>query len=144
MGPKDANEALINGEDLNKYFEEAKLLEGENVIKANEIRSDVIQFLTQYETFSGYKSTSFKFFNDYLKGLRNGEFTILTGETGCGKTTFLTQLSLDFLEQRIPTIWGSFEIKNDKLASMFLMQLAKKDLVYNIQYIFNNNNTYTF
>jgi hypothetical protein len=57
-----------------------------------------------------------------------GEFTILTGETGSGKTTFLSQLSLDFLQQRIPTLWGSFEIKNDKLASLFLMQYAKKNL----------------
>ena len=57
-----------------------------------------------------------------------GEFSILTGETGSGKTTFLTQLSLDFMQQRVPTLWGSFEIKNDKLVSLFLMQLAKKNL----------------
>lgn len=112
-----------------KYIKEAKLLAGENVIRFEEIRGDIIQFLSQYEQFSGYKSKSFNFFNTKLKGLRNGEFSILTGETGCGKTTFLTQLSLDFIEQRIPTLWGSFEIKNDKLASLFLMQLAQKDLV---------------
>jgi archaellum biogenesis ATPase FlaH len=57
-----------------------------------------------------------------------GEFTIFTGETGSGKTTFLTQLSLDFLIQRVPTLWGSFEIKNDRLTSLFLMQYAKKEL----------------
>lgn len=127
-GPKDANDALKMGVDLNIFFKDAKLLAGENIIQFNEIRSDIIQFLSQYEHFSGYKSNTFQFFNEKLKGLRTGEFTILTGETGCGKTTFLTQLSLDFLEQRIPTLWGSFEIKNDKLASLFLMQLAHKDL----------------
>ena len=128
-GPKDANDCLKNGISLMKYIKEAKLLAGENVIKFDDIRSEILQFLSQYDLFSGYKSTSFPFFNERLKGLRNGEFTVLTGETGCGKTTFLAQLSLDFLEQRIPTLWGSFEIKNDKLASMFLMQMAQKDLV---------------
>eukprot|EP00340_Litonotus_pictus_P011223 CAMPEP_0170536638 /NCGR_PEP_ID=MMETSP0209-20121228/102259_1 /TAXON_ID=665100 ORGANISM="Litonotus pictus, Strain P1" /NCGR_SAMPLE_ID=MMETSP0209 /ASSEMBLY_ACC=CAM_ASM_000301 /LENGTH=999 /DNA_ID=CAMNT_0010838021 /DNA_START=326 /DNA_END=3325 /DNA_ORIENTATION=+ len=127
-GPKDANDCLKMGLDLNKYLKEAKMLAGENVIRFDDIRTEILQFLSQYDQFSGYKSNSFEFFNERLKGLRPGEFTILTGETGCGKTTFLAQLSLDFLEQRIPTLWGSFEIKNEKLASMFLMQLAKKDL----------------
>lgn len=94
-----------------------------------DIKADVLLFLSQYEAFSGYKSLSFPFYNQKLKGLRMGEFTVLTGETGSGKTTFLTQLSLDFLQQRIPTLWGSFEIKNEKLASLFLMQFAQKDLV---------------
>lgn len=130
-GPKDANDCLIQGKDLNKYIKEAKLLAGDNIIKFKDIRSEILQFLSQYESFSGYKSSSFEFFNKKVQGLRNGEFTILTGETGCGKTTFLAQLSLDFLEIGVPTLWGSFEIKNDKLASMFLMQMAKKDLVSN-------------
>lgn len=127
-GPKDANDALKMGKDLSEYLKEAKPISGDNIIKLGDIKSDVIHFLSQYDQFSGYKSSSFNFFNQKLKGLRMGEFTVLTGETGSGKTTFLTQLSLDFLQQRVPTLWGSFEIKNDKLASLFLMQYAKKDL----------------
>jgi twinkle protein len=119
---------LIAGKDFKQYLDEAKPIVDENIIKVADIRSQIIQFLLNYNEFSGYKSLSFRFFNNKLKGLRMGEFTILTGETGGGKTTFLSQLSIDFLQQRIPTLWGSFEIKNDKLASMFLMQYAKKDL----------------
>uniref|UniRef100_A0A183IMZ8 SF4 helicase domain-containing protein n=1 Tax=Soboliphyme baturini TaxID=241478 RepID=A0A183IMZ8_9BILA len=37
--------------------------------------------------------------NDYLGGLRLGELTLLSGPTGCGKTTFLSQYSLDLCEQ---------------------------------------------
>lgn len=127
-GPKDANDALRMGKDLKQYLDEAKPLSGDNIITVADLKSEVIQFLTSYDQYSGYKSISFDFFNQKLKGLRMGEFSILTGETGSGKTTFLTQLSLDFMQQRVPTLWGSFEIKNDKLISLFLMQLAKKNL----------------
>lgn len=127
-GPKDANDAMRAGKDLKQYIDEAKPLSGDNIITVTDLKSEVIQFLTSYDQYSGYKSISFDFFNQKLKGLRMGEFSILTGETGSGKTTFLTQLSLDFLQQRVPTLWGSFEIKNDKLISLFLMQLAKKNL----------------
>ena len=34
-----------------------------------------------------------------LKGLRLGEMTILTGPTGSGKTTALSQISLDLCDQ---------------------------------------------
>jgi twinkle protein len=141
-GPKDANDALILGKNFKDYIEQAKPLSDDNIIKVSDLRHQVVQFLLNYNEFSGYKSMSFTFFNKKLKGLRMGEFTILTGETGSGKTTFLTQLSLDFLMQRVPTLWGSFEIKNDKLASLFLMQFAKKDLrhckVEDIEYYSEN------
>ncbi len=114
--------------DLQQYLDDAKPLSGDNIVTVTDLKTEVIQFLTSYDQYSGYKSISFDFFNQKLKGLRMGEFSILTGETGSGKTTFLTQLSLDFLQQRVPTLWGSFEIKNDKLISLFLMQLAKKNL----------------
>lgn len=127
-GPKDANDALRESKDFKEYIRQAKPLSGDTIIKMSDIKSEIIQFLSQYESYSGYKSSSFNFFNKKLKGLRMGEFSIFTGETGSGKTTFLSQLSLDFISQRVPTLWGSFEIKNDKLASLFLMQCARKNL----------------
>ncbi len=98
-GPKDANDALKASKNLKEYIDQAKPLSGDNIIKLSDIKLDVLQYLTQYETYSGYKSLSFDFFNKKVKGLRMGEFDILTGETGSGKTTFLTQMSLDFLVQ---------------------------------------------
>ena len=53
---------------------------------------------------------------------------MLTGATGSGKTTLLTQLSLDFAHQGIPTLWGSFELKNEIILSNMLHQLAGKDI----------------
>jgi twinkle protein len=59
-----------------------------------------------------------------VKGLRNGEFTLVTGASGSGKTTFLSQLSIDFCRQGVPTLWGSFEIKNEILAHTMLSQYS--------------------
>ena len=65
----------------------------------NDLKNDVIQFLSEYNSYTGYKFNSIPFLNIKMKGLRMGELTVLTGETGSGKTTLLTQLSLDLLLQ---------------------------------------------
>jgi twinkle protein len=36
-----------------------------------------------------------------IKGHRTGELTVLTGPTGCGKTTFLSEYSLDLCTQGV-------------------------------------------
>jgi len=43
-----------------------------------------------FKEIAGIKSRYFPWFNDMLKGFRRGELTILTGQTGAGKTTFLS------------------------------------------------------
>lgn len=64
-----------------------------------------------------------------LRGHRPGELTIVTGRTGSGKTTLLNQLSLDLCAQGVPTLWGSFEIKNVRLMKQALTQFAGHSLV---------------
>jgi len=41
-----------------------------------------------------------------------------------GKTTFLSQLSLDLAQQGVNTLWGSFEVKNVNLIRKMLGQFA--------------------
>lgn len=43
-----------------------------------------------YDEIQGIKSKQFNFYNKTLKGFRRGEFTLITGATGSGKTTFLS------------------------------------------------------
>ena len=85
--------------------------------------------ILNFDEICGVKSKYFHFYNKTLKGFRRGEVTLVTGATGSGKTTFLSQLSLDFMTQGIPTLWGSFEIKNEILAQSMLSQYSKKKLV---------------
>ena len=49
------------------------------------------------DQMEGIKSQYFKSYNSTIKGMRQGELTIMTGASGSGKTTFLAQLSIDFL-----------------------------------------------
>jgi hypothetical protein len=45
--------------------------------------------------------------------------------TGSGKTTLLSQLGLDFAQQGRPTLWGSFEVKNERLMGKMMQQFHK-------------------
>lgn len=130
-GPKDANDALRAGLDLLQFIKDARPLIQENILTFKSIKDDVIKRILNYEQSKGILSNSFDWFNKKVKGFRKGELTVVTGGTGSGKTTLLSQLSLDFLEKGVPTIWGSFEIRNEVLASTMLMQFAKKNLIKN-------------
>ena len=84
--------------------------------------SEIMTELIHPDQFAGIPVTSMKTLQGYVRGIRRGEFSLLTGGTGTGKTTLASQLSLDIAQQRIPTLWGSFEIKNSKLIIKMLRQ----------------------
>ena len=129
-GPKDANDALRMKLDFKQIFQECSRMMGDqNLLTFSDLKHKVIQRLLNYQELSGIQSKYFEFYNRTLKGFRRGEVTVLTGATGSGKTTFLTQLSIDFLSQGVPTLWGSFEIKNEILAATMLQQFSQKKLV---------------
>jgi len=43
--------------------------------------------------------------NTLLKGHRRGELTVFTGPTGSGKTTFISDYSLDLCQQGVRNVW---------------------------------------
>lgn len=130
---KDANEALNLNADLAKLVEGAEILPHDQIATFADFREEVLFEVANAHLFKGMPTKSFPTLNEYIKGLRRGELTVMTGATGVGKTTFLSQLSLDYCSSGINTLWGSFEIKNVKLMQTMLAQLSQANLRQNIQ-----------
>ncbi|CAG2114633.1 unnamed protein product [Medioppia subpectinata] len=82
--------------------------------------------------YAGVQWKRFPELNDHLKGHRSGELSIFTGPTGSGKTTFMSEYSLDLCSQGVSTLWGSFEVKNVRLAKMMITQMAGKCVAKNL------------
>jgi len=74
-------------------------------------------------------TTGFECLDGYLQGLRKGEVTVITADTGAGKTTFCTQLMVNCAMQDIPVWINSWEMKPEtimrKLASIVLRRPMK-------------------
>ncbi|RHY31422.1 hypothetical protein DYB32_003516, partial [Aphanomyces invadans] len=134
-GVKDANDALLAKLDLNAILDNAKLKPHAQIATFEDLRADVRPVLNEMMNplrAHGVQSRSIPALNTYLKGFRSGELTVLTGPTGCGKTTLLSQLSLDWCAQGVSTLWGSFEIKNTRLVHKMLTQMAGRSLALNL------------
>ena len=125
---KDANEALLLDMDLEHEIQTASLLPHEQLVSFSELRQQIVSEIVDPDKYAGVPCPSLPTLTKLLKGFRRGEMTVVTGPTGSGKTTFLSQLSLDFVEQGVPTLWGSFEIKNTRLMLKLLQQYSKQPL----------------
>ncbi|KAL6068923.1 Twinkle protein, mitochondrial [Balamuthia mandrillaris] len=127
-GPKDANDALRQGKNLSALLAKAKRIPHNKIFVFEDLKDEIHRMIGNAAQIRGKKSNDFPSFNTMLKGHRKGELTIFTGHTGIGKTTFLSQLSLDFAAQGVPTLWGSFEIKNTILLKKMLQQYTQAPL----------------
>ncbi|CAI2727116.1 unnamed protein product [Schistosoma spindalis] len=84
--------------------------------------------LTRVTELRGIPFSRFTELNRIIKGFRTQEMTILSGNTGVGKTTFMCEYSLDLAEQGVPTLWGSFEMPLRKVCKTLVQQFAGEPL----------------
>ncbi|CAG8469968.1 3874_t:CDS:2 [Funneliformis caledonium] len=127
-GPINANQAIATGQDLKEILNRSKPLQHDQIIDFENLKDAVYREISNPNQARGIESKDLPGLNKILKGHRPGEITIFTGPTGTGKTTILSQLSLDYCKQGVSTLWGSFEIPNVRLAKKMLQQFAGKDL----------------
>ncbi|XP_017794153.1 PREDICTED: twinkle protein, mitochondrial, partial [Habropoda laboriosa] len=119
--------------DFNSILQNAQPVWHESIITFHELKEDVLSDLLNNEKVQGVKWKKYPILNQILKGHRRGEFTVLTGPTGCGKTTFMSEYSLDLAMQGVNTLWGSFEIRNVRLARTMLQQMVGVPLKENLE-----------
>ncbi|OAF67194.1 Twinkle protein, mitochondrial [Intoshia linei] len=115
-----------------KILTECKIFSKNEILSYDQLKADIYDILVNSETAAGVKWKRYTDLNLILKGHRQGELTILTGRTGSGKTTFLSEYSLDLAENGVRTLWGSFEISNKALIKAQLSQFSFMDVTENI------------
>ncbi|CAH8520235.1 unnamed protein product [Schistosoma margrebowiei] len=87
-----------------------------------------INELSRVTELRGIPFSRFTELNRIIKGFRTQEMTVLSGNTGVGKTTFMCEYSLDLAEQGVPTLWGSFEMPLRKVCKTLVQQFAGEPL----------------
>ncbi|EDL47112.1 POM1, putative [Plasmodium vivax] len=129
---KDANDCLKHNIDVRFFIQNSEKVKHSQILNFNDLRQNILEELKYPDRINGVKSKTIPSLNKFLYGLRMGELSIWTGPTGVGKTTLLSQLSLDYCIQGVSTLWGSFEINNIKLGKVMLNQFCGKNLEKNI------------
>ncbi|XP_011639381.1 twinkle protein, mitochondrial isoform X1 [Pogonomyrmex barbatus] len=124
--------AADKGYDLKNILMNAQPIWHKSITTFDDLRQDILCDLQNIDRVQGVKWKRYPVLNRILKGHRRGEFTILTGPTGSGKTTFMSEYSLDLAMQGVNTLWGSFEIRNARLARTMLQQMAEVSLEDNL------------
>lgn len=116
--------ALLESIDIKSILSKAQPILHKSITTFHTLRQDVLSDLQNADKVQGVKWRRYPALNKLLKGHRKGELTVLSGPTGSGKTTFMSEYSLDLAMQGVTTLWGSFEIRNTRLASTLLRQMA--------------------
>ncbi|KAG4072609.1 hypothetical protein HA402_004698 [Bradysia odoriphaga] len=120
--------ASLDSIDIKTILNKAQPILHKSITTFQSLRQDVLSDLQNIDKVQGVKWKRFPILNKLLRGHRKGELTVLTGPTGSGKTTFMSEYSLDLAMQGVSTLWGSFEIRNTRLASTLLRQMAGHSL----------------
>ncbi|KAG5191223.1 mitochondrial helicase twinkle [Tribonema minus] len=121
---KDANEALLAGKDLAALLAAARPLQRDEILHFSDLRESVLHEIMNPMEFVGTPLESFPRLTEIVKGFRQGELSVFTGGTGAGKTTVLSQISLDLARRGVSTLWGSFEVRNTRLVKKMLQQFG--------------------
>ncbi len=108
---KDVNECLQEGlkrEDMLKFLAEAKAIEMDEIKRPNDYIDEIIEYHTTDYSKQGWETP---WYPALPWRVRKGEFTVLSGFSGSGKTAALQHLSVHLVQQGVKLMISSLEIK---------------------------------
>ena len=132
IGVKDANDCLMQGklntESIQKMIDSSRSAAAKGVTKAGDFTEFMVaRLFGSPETTKGW-STGFEKLDERLGGgFRAGEMTVLTGETGTGKTTVAIQFAINQMMIGNKVLFMPFEGGPQAHLNTFLWQ----SLMYN-------------
>lgn len=105
-------------------IDELESLAETNIIKISEGAELMSQDITTKVT------SGFTHIDDCIAGgFREGDFNVISGIPGEGKTTFCRMLTLNFAQKQVPSLWFSYEMTLKELWDSFEQMGAEKDMV---------------
>jgi twinkle protein len=124
---KDANEWLMNDDptlqDLEKLMLHAEKIACDEILHGSTIPR-LFYDETEMGTSTGWENLDFK-----IGGMRKGEITVISGDTGCGKTTFALNLINNLLENSTHGVWiNSWEMDYKPIIRKFASKLFGSNL----------------
>jgi len=127
---KDGNASLVHG-DLDIFtiqiiLKEADVPMIEGVQHVDGLRSAYFARLKDKDVMKGL-STGWKDLDALMGGLRRGEITLVTGDTGCGKSTWASQLALNLTEKDHGVLFCPFEMKPIRQTNKWIRQLIEDE-----------------
>jgi twinkle protein len=124
---KDANEALLAGEtreSMLRVISAAKAIEMDEIKRPDDFKGDVVKHFTTDPSLEGWETP---WSPTVPWRVRPGEFTVLSGFSGSGKTHGLNHLMLHLVQQGVKVMDASLEIRPGlTLYYMTRCALAKK------------------
>lgn len=100
--------------------------------EANIIPLSVAALLDSQDT-SNVINSGFQELDDCMDGgFREGDFTIVSGVPGDGKTTLCRMFTLNFAAKDVPSLWFSHEMTNRELWDSFVKMGANTDLIAHV------------
>jgi len=125
---KDANECLLKGikpEIIIRAFGDAKDIKPDTLVDPGYFEKEVQELFAIGENLNG-TPTPWAKLNNILKGWREGEVTVWSGQNGAGKSTMLNQVFIDLARKNIGTCIYSGEMPPPRYLRWAVMQYTKK------------------
>jgi len=123
---KDANECLIQGiaqSGITECFVNAKQMGHEKLGNISEYIDEVVDMVRNPTKLDGVK-TGMQQLDWLLKGWREGEVTIWTGQNGAGKSTLLGQMMLNMADKKIMSCIASMELPASRFLHWEALQIT--------------------
>lgn len=130
---KDARDCLLQGltyNDILKEMNAAEYFKHEEIIKAGDLRESYLNYISSEDRLIG-RNIRIPEFNRLVGGIRPGEMTIITGQTGRGKTTTALNFVRWAEEVGLKCMVLSFELSNEPILNKLIeIYTGKQTRVY--------------